>query len=242
MSCLKKCTQCYDGKGVMILKDKADMANAFDEPSVLEELINIKSEISVIVSRNEMGLIECYDPVMMVFDKKRMILDFQMCPANIDVDIAMQACKLAIKTAEALNLVGIMAVEMFIDQTGVLYVNELAPRPHNSGHHTIEANTTSQFEQHMRIVLGLPMGSTKLNKASVMINMLEPDAHSRMTMYDALKAILCTSDVHLHWYGKGVGFEGRKMGHVTIIDANMENALSKAVMIRHLLKGTYEKK
>ena len=240
--CLKKCTQGYDGKGVMILQDKTDVLQAFDEPCVLEELLNIKHEISVIVSRNEMGIIECYDPVLMVFDKKRMILDFQMCPANIDVEIAMQACKLAIKTAEALHLVGIMAVEMFIDQTGMLYVNELAPRPHNSGHHTIEANTTSQFEQHMRIVLGLPMGSTKMNKASVMMNILEPDAYRRMTMYDALKTILCTSDVHLHWYGKEGKREGRKMGHITIVDANMENALSKAVMIRHLLKGSYEEK
>ena len=241
-ACLKKCTNGYDGKGVIVLKTAADIENAFDEPCVLEELVDIKHEISVIVSRNESGAIECYDPVLMIFNKERMILDFQMCPANIDIDVAMQACNLAIKTAEALKLVGIMAVEMFIDTDGKLYVNELAPRPHNSGHHTIEANTTSQFEQQMRLILKLPMGSTKLNKASVMINILEPAAYRKAMITEALKTILCTSDVHLHWYGKKGGTEGRKMGHVTIVETNIENALSKAVMIRHLLKGEYEEK
>jgi 5-(carboxyamino)imidazole ribonucleotide synthase len=135
-----------------------------------------------------------------------------------------------------------MAVEMFIATSGKLYVNELAPRPHNSGHHTIEANTTSQFEQQMRLILKLPMGSTQMNKASVMINILEPAAHGKAIITDALKTILCTNDVHVHWYGKSGGIEGRKMGHVTIVDNNIENALSKAVMIRHLLKGEYEEK
>jgi 5-(carboxyamino)imidazole ribonucleotide synthase len=184
-ACLKKCSQGYDGKGVMILKTAEDINHAFDEPCVLEKLIDIRHEISVIVSRSESGSIECYDPVLMVFNKDRMILDFQMCPANIDVDIALQACSLAIKTAEALQLVGIMAVEMFLDNNGKLYVNELAPRPHNSGHHTIEAHTTSQFEQQMRLILGLPMGSTKLNKASVMINILEPAAFRKKRYHNS---------------------------------------------------------
>lgn len=235
--CLKKCKNGYDGKGVMVLNTTSDIEQAFDEPCVLEELIEIKHEISVIVSRNEGGAIECYDPVLMVFDKERMILDFQLCPANIDVTLAMQACNLAIRTAEALKLVGIMAVEMFITKNGILYVNELAPRPHNSGHHTIEAHTTSQFEQQIRIILGLSLGSTKLNKASVMINILEPAVFRKSIIGEALKTILCTNDVHIHWYGKQAGNEGRKMGHVTITETSIENALSKAVMIRHLLKG-----
>ena len=239
-ACLKKCAHGYDGKGVMILRTPANIDDAFDGPCVLEELIDIKHEISVIVSRNESGAMECYDPVLMIFNKEQMILDFQMCPANIDIDVAMQACKLAVKTADALNLVGIMAVEMFIATNGTLYVNELAPRPHNSGHHTIEAITTSQFEQQMRLILKLPMGSAKLNKASVMINILEPAAYRAATITDALKTILCTSDVHLHWYGRKRGIEGRKMGHVTIVESSIENALSKSVMIRHLLKGDNE--
>ena len=241
-ACLKKCTNGYDGKGVTILNTAADIESAFDEPCVLEELIDIKHEISVIVSRNQDGAIECYDPVLMVFNQERMILDFQMCPANIDRDIALQACTLAVKTAEALKLVGIMAVELFLAADGKIYVNELAPRPHNSGHHTIEANITSQFEQQIRLILGLPMGDTKLNKPAVMINILEPAAHRKSAITEALKTILCTNDVHLHWYGKKAGIEGRKMGHVTILENNMDNALSKAVMIRHLLKGTNNEK
>ncbi len=240
--CLKKCTNGYDGKGVMIIRSEADIDQAFDESCVLEELVDIKHEISVIVSRNESGAIECYDPVLMVFNKDRMILDFQICPANLDMDVAMEACNLAIKTAQALNLTGIVAVEMFVATDGKLYVNELAPRPHNSGHHTIEASTTSQFEQQTRLILGLPMGSTKLNKASVMINILEPAAYRKSAMGDALKTILSTTDAHLHWYGKKDGTEGRKMGHVTIVETNIENALSKAVIIRHLLKEGYEEK
>lgn len=129
---------------------------------------------------------------------------------------------------------------MFIATNGKIYVNELAPRPHNSGHHTIEAAATSQFEQHLRLILGLPMGSARTTKPSVMINVLEPAAHRRQTIEAALKTILCTNDIHLHWYGKEKGREGRKMGHVTITSESREEAMSKSIMIRHLLKETYE--
>jgi len=237
---LKKCRNGYDGFGVMTLNNEHDIERAFDEPSIIEERVDIKHEISVIVSRNAQGAIECYDPVLMVFNEQRMILDFQMCPADIDTDTAMQACSIAAKTAEALNLAGIMAVEMFVAMDGKIYVNELAPRPHNSGHHTIEACTTSQFEQQMRVILGLPMGETKISKPSVMINILEPAAFLKDTIMEALKTILCTNDVHLHWYGKQGGKEGRKMGHVTITADNIESAMSKAIMIRHLLRNEYE--
>lgn len=236
-ACLKKCRNGYDGLGVIMLRTSEDLSNAFDEPSVLEELVDIKHEISVIVSRNEGGIVECYDPVLMIFDKERMLLDFQICPANIDNDTALRVCAIATKVANALELTGIMAVEMFIAGNGKIYVNELAPRPHNSGHHTIEASTTSQFEQQIRVMLGLPMGSTKMSKPSVMINILEPVAHRRTAIMQALKTILCTNDVHLHWYGKTAGREGRKMGHITITDINLDDAVSKSVMIRHLLKS-----
>ncbi len=236
-ACLKKCKDGYDGKGVLMLKTVEDFSKAFDQPSVLEELVDVRHELSVIVSRNEDGIIECYDPVMMIFDNERMILDFQMCPADIDTQTAAKACNLAASVAEAIDLTGIMAVEMFIATNGKLYVNELAPRPHNSGHHTIEANVTSQFEQHIRLILGLPPGNTKTKKASVMVNILEPAAYRKNTISEALKTILCTNDVHLHWYGKTRGKEGRKMGHVTITDDKLEQALAKSVMIRHLLKA-----
>lgn len=237
---LKKCTQGYDGKGVLKIKTAEDISKAFDGPCVLEELVEIKQEISVIVSRNESGVIECYDPVHMVFDKERMLLDFQICPADIDMDTAVKVCAIAKQAAEAVDLTGIMAVEMFIANNGRIYVNELAPRPHNSGHHTIEAAKTSQFEQQIRIILGLPMGSTKTTIPSVMINILEPEAHRKQATMEALKTILCTDDVHLHWYGKKGGQEGRKMGHITITNIDREKAISKSIMIKHLLKEGHE--
>ena len=233
---LKKCTDGYDGKGVIVLKTAEDLGKAFDAPSVLEEIVDIKEEISVIVSRNESGIIECYDPVLMMFDKERMLLDFQVCPAGLDEDIAIRVCSIATKVAEAVNLTGILAVEMFIATNGKIYVNELAPRPHNSGHHTIEAAKTSQFEQQLRVILGLPMGSTATTTPSVMVNILEPAAHRKNAIMEALKTILCTNDVHLHWYGKTGSKEGRKMGHVTITSVQREDAISKSIMIKHILK------
>ncbi len=238
--CLKKCVSGYDGKGVMIMNSIDDLDKGFDEPSVLEELVDIEQEISVIISRNHNGTIECYDPVMMIFDKERLVLDFQMCPANISKDIAIEACNIAIKIAEALSLEGILAVEMFITKSGQVLVNELAPRPHNSGHHTIEACNTSQYEQQLRVMLNLPLGDTRLNSSSVMINILEPAVHRKTSMENALRTLLGNNDVHLHWYGKEGGREGRKMGHITITERTIEYALAKAATIRHLLKTAYE--
>lgn len=239
---LKKCRNGYDGKGVMLLRNHEEISNAFDEPCVLEQMIDIKHELSVIVCRNEEGQVECYDPVLMIFNKERMILDFQMCPADIDKHTAVQARNIAIKTAEAFNLVGIMAVEMFLSVDGMLYVNELAPRPHNSGHHTIEACTTSQFEQLVRVILGLPLGATTLSSASVMMNLLAPAAYHKSAFAEAYQRMLQANDVHLHWYGKKSAREGRKMGHVTITGTSIENVMLKAIEIRQLLNGRYETK
>lgn len=234
--CLKKCRGGYDGYGVMMIESEKDIDRAFDDPSLLEKKIDIKYEISVIVSRDTRGTIKCYDPVMMIFDKERSILDLQVCPAHLPHDKAMECSSLAIKIAEALDLVGILAVEMFVTADGEILVNELAPRPHNSGHHTIEASATSQFEQLLRAILGFPLGSTSLTSPSVMINILEPAADKTSNMEPALNKILELDNVHLHWYGKESGREGRKMGHITITEDTMENALSKAVTVRYLLK------
>ncbi len=237
-ACLKKCSDGYDGKGVMMLNEIADLENAFDVPSVLEEKVDVKSEISVIVARNESGTILCYEPVLMIFDKEKFLLDFQLCPANIDMTLLSQATDIAFKIAEGLQLVGIMAVEMFITSDGKLLVNELAPRPHNSGHHTIEACATSQYEQLLRIMLQLPLGDTSISQHSVMVNILEPAA-SKRDFREVLKSILCVQDVHVHWYGKQNGHEGRKMGHCTITADTIEHALSKAVMVRHMIQNIY---
>lgn len=240
--CLKKRSHGYDGNGVMMVRTEADVEKAFNEPSVLEEVVAIQSELSVIVARNPQGEIECYDPVEMIFDKERFLLDFQFCPANIGEEISVKAGKIAMDIAQALELTGIVAVEMFLTQDGRLLVNELAPRPHNSGHHTIEACATSQYEQLLRIISGLPLGNTTLNSSTVMINMIEPPAHQNNNADDALQALLRHQGVHVHWYGKKGGKEGRKMGHITITAPTGEEALSKAVTIKHLLKNVYGKK
>ncbi len=238
--CLKLCTQGYDGKGVMMLHSTDDLLLAFDAPCVLEELVDIKQELSVIVSRNEYGIIECYDPVLMIFHKERMLLDFQLCPANIDSALAIEASNIAVRIAEMVGLVGILAVELFITQDGKLLVNELAPRPHNSGHHTIEACATSQYEQHIRAILGLPLGNSSAKGGSVMINILEPAAALRYGATQAMCSILGLSDTHVHWYGKGGGKEGRKIGHITITERTIEDALNKAVIVRHMMNPTKE--
>ncbi|MBC7552676.1 MAG: ATP-grasp domain-containing protein [Taibaiella sp.] len=224
-ACLKKCKNGYDGSGVFLLRTSEDISKAFDKACVLEELVDVKHEISVIVSGNENGLVECYYPVLMILDKERMLLDFQICPADIDTDTAIRVCAIAQKVAVAIGLTGIIVVEMFIVGNGKIYVNELAPRPNNSGHHTTKASTTSQFEQQIREMLGLPIGNTKLNNASVMISILGLAPHRKKLMMQALKTILCTDDVHLHMYGKTPCKEVRKMIHVTITNINVKDAL-----------------
>lgn len=233
---LKKCTQGYDGYGVMKLETEQDIEHAFEEPSVLENLIDIDLEIAVIVVRNECGQIATYDPVHMVFDPKRMLLDYQIGPANLPSHVLIKVDALAKNVAEALQITGILAVEMFITRQNEVYVNEVAPRPHNSGHHTIEATATSQYEQLLRVLLGLPIGSTKTTLPSVMMNLLEPPNYKKTTHQSALKTILCEDNVHLHWYGKTGGKEGRKMGHITITDPERINVLNKFEKIKHILK------
>ncbi|UPK72118.1 5-(carboxyamino)imidazole ribonucleotide synthase [Chitinophaga filiformis] len=232
--CLKKRRNGYDGYGVMVLKTSADIAAAFDEPSVLEELVDIKNEISVIVARNEQGDVKCYDAVMMVFSGEKFVLDFQEAPAQLEEGILKEATILAEKIADALKLVGILAVEMFVTKDNKVLVNELAPRPHNSGHHTIEASNTSQYEQLLRAILGLPLGDTSLHCPSLMINILETAALIS-NRQEKLQSLLAVEGAHLHWYGKKGNRIGRKIGHITITGSTMEGVISKAATIRKIL-------
>ncbi|ACU63128.1 5-(carboxyamino)imidazole ribonucleotide synthase [Chitinophaga pinensis] len=232
--CLKKRRNGYDGYGVMVLKSGADIATAFDEPCVLEELVDIKHEIAVIVARNEHGAVTCYDPVMMVFSEEKFVLESQVAPAQLAEGMQEEATRLAEKIADALQLVGILAVEMFVTKDNRILVNELAPRPHNSGHHTIEASTTSQYEQLLRAILGLPLGDTSLHLPSLMLNLLETAALAANRV-EKLKALLDIPGAHLHWYGKKGSRIGRKVGHVTITGSTMEAIAVKAETIREIL-------
>lgn len=232
--CLKKRRDGYDGYGVMVLKTPADIATAFDAPCVLEELVDIQHEIAVIVARNEQGEVKCYDPVKMVFSEDKFILDSQEAPAQLEEGILKEATGLAEKIAAALQLVGILAVEMFVTKDNRLLVNEMAPRPHNSGHHTIEASNTSQYEQLLRAILGLPLGDTGLLVPSLMMNILETEALNA-DRQRKLDAVLGIPGAHLHWYGKKGGRLGRKMGHLTITGSTMADITSKAETIRKIL-------
>lgn len=231
--CLKLCRNGYDGKGVMILKNEDDILNAFDAPSIAEEMVHINKEISVIVARNASGTCKHYEPVEMVYNEKDNILDYQLCPADITTEQYNEMCNLALRIADSIGLIGVMAVEMFLDNNNHILVNELAPRPHNSGHHTIETAGTSQFEQHLRAILDLPLGDTQTTNKSVMLNMIGND---KLKAAGLMHTLMGMNDVHVHWYGKAQFKTGRKLGHITVEDANLDAALEKALEIRKMIQ------
>jgi len=226
----------YDGRGVAVIKSEADLELLLDGPSVIEEMVDIKKEISVIAARNAHGQVRSFPVVEMEFNEKANLVERLVCPAAIDQSHEEQAYTLANKIAEALDLQGIIAVELFIDQQDRLLVNEIAPRPHNSGHHTIESSITSQFEQLLRAIFNFPLGSTQLKLPSVMINLLgEPD-HVGKVRYEGLTESMKIDGVKIHLYGKKLTQPFRKMGHVTIMDSSIEEAKKKSELVKNQLK------
>ena len=228
-ACLKMRRNGYDGKGVMMLHSEADIENAFDGPAILEQKVKIKHELSVIVARGVDGTIEYYEPTLMVFHPERHLLDFQICPANLDIGITDQAYEIAMKIATEMHLVGIMAIEMFITDDDRLLVNEIAPRPHNSGHHTIEACATSQYEQLIRAIAGFPLGDTRLNCKAGLVNLIETGRQ-----YD-LSSMIRSPAIHLHYYGKTDSKIGRKIGHITITGSDTEGVIAQIAAIKNIL-------
>lgn len=208
----------YDGRGVQRLDSAQDLAKAFDAPSVLEKYVDLEKEISVIAARSPSGQISTFPVVEMVFDPILNLVDYLRVPAAIPENIKQQATQLATKVIEKLQMIGILAIEMFLTTQGELLVNEAAPRPHNSGHHTIEANYTSQFAQHLRAILGLPLGSTQARvNSAAMVNLLGASGFEGRAYYKGLEEVLTLEGVFVHLYGKILTKPGRKMGHVTII-------------------------
>lgn len=232
----KSITGGYDGRGTVILRTKEDLSKALPLPSFIEELLEIEKELAVMVVRNEREEIAVYDVVEMVFHPEGNLLDYLFCPAQIDSKTARLAQELAIEAVKAIEGYGLFGVELFLDKRGNLYINEIAPRPHNSGHHTIEACYTSQFEQHIRVITGLPLGSTKLLSPAVMMNLLGEEGYYGKPIYEGLKEALAIPGVSVHIYGKKETFPLRKMGHVTILGETLEEALSKAKKVKELLK------
>jgi len=226
----------YDGKGVMVLKDVQDYDKALKTPSMVEEYIEFEKELAIMVARGITGEIACYPVVEMVFDEKTNICDIVAAPAKISEDIAEHAKKVAIHAIEALNGVGIFGVEMFLTKDGQVLVNEIAPRPHNSGHYTIEACETCQFEQLVRVVTGLPLGSTHLCTPVAMMNLLGEAGYTGQPIIEGLAETLAIKGLAFHLYGKSTTKPFRKMGHVTVVDENVDQALNKLQQVEHILK------
>lgn len=226
----------YDGKGVVVLKDRSDLEKAIKAESVLEEFVDFEKELAVMVARNTEGEIKCYPVVEMVFDERANICDMVIAPARIEKEIEEQAKRVAINSIEVLDGVGIFGVEMFLTKEGKVLLNEIAPRPHNSGHYTIEACLTCQFEQHIRAISELPLGSTELLSPAVMINLLGEEGYEGPPIIEGVNKALSISGLSFHFYGKKVTRPFRKMGHVTILDKDLESAIEKAKKVKEFLK------
>ena len=226
----------YDGKGVSFLRNADDLALMPDVPCIIEKVVKIKKELSVIVARNRLGEIAVYPAVEMVFDKETHMLDYQMCPADISRKTALKAQWIAMELIEKLDICGLLAVEFFLTTNGTLFINESAPRPHNSGHHTIEAFATSQFEQHLRCILNLPLGSTFMKSPSVLLNLVGEAGYEGKIYVEGLEIAENTEGVYVHLYGKKITKPFRKMGHVTILNQHVEKCLAIALRLKDILK------
>jgi 5-(carboxyamino)imidazole ribonucleotide synthase len=233
---LKQRKDGYDGKGVMRINTAADLEDAFDSPCLIEELVNFEKEIAVIVSRNAKGDVKTFPMVEMEFNAEANLVEFLISPSTYPQPIQERAESIAKQIAAALNITGLLAVEMFITHDGEILVNELAPRPHNSGHHTIEGNFVSQFDQHLRSVCNLPLGDTRSISNAVMINLLGEKGHEGVAVYEGMEKVMALEGVYIHLYGKKYTKPFRKMGHITIVDQNREAAIEKANYIKETLK------
>lgn len=226
----------YDGKGVTKLKDAQNYDHAFDAPSVLEKFVDFEKEISVIVARNVSGEVKTFPIVELDFNPEANLVEFLFSPAKVSIEAEKNAEEIAVRVAKSLEIVGVLAVEMFLTKSGEVLVNEIAPRPHNSGHHTIEANYTSQYEQHLRAILDLPLGATTISSAAVMVNLLGEKGYSGIARYEGLNDIISLEGVKMHLYGKKFTKPFRKMGHVTVLGKTMDDAKRTATIVKNKLK------
>jgi 5-(carboxyamino)imidazole ribonucleotide synthase len=218
----------YDGKGVTPLRTEAEFNAAFNAPSVLEEFVPFVKELAVIVARNENGEIATFPLVEMEFNPEANLVEFIFSPAHVNTDVEGNAKKIASDIANKLQHVGLLAIELFLTADGNLLVNEIAPRPHNSGHHTIEACFVSQYGMHLRAILNMPLGSTGLRTPAVMINLLGEKGFEGKARYENIEEVLHTEGAYIHLYGKEDTKPFRKMGHITVCNSNLEEAKENA--------------
>ena len=228
----------YDGKGVQILRGEKDFDKAFDGPSILEKMVDIKKEIAIIVAINDKAETVIFPPAEMVFDPVLNLLDYQLSPAKLDDNVLWKAEAIAISVVKQFKSAGLFAVELFVDINDEVLVNEIAPRVHNSGHHTIEANYCSQFDTLWRIILGYPFGNTDAILPSAIVNILGAEGFTGEAQYQGLEEVMAMDNVFVHLYGKPHTRPGKKMGHVTIIHKDYQDLTYKANKIKHTLKVT----
>ena len=224
----KAATGGYDGFGVVVCRSEEDVQHIPDAPGMLEGFVDFELEVSVIVARNESGEVKTFPVADQEFHPTANQVEYVLCPTVLDEAMQQKANDIAIRTAEAYDICGLLAVELFVTADGEILVNEVAPRPHNSGHHTIEVCYTSQFEQHVRAVLDLPLGSTELKAAGVMANLVGAEGYSGDVVYQGYDGLLGEPGVNIHIYGKAQTRPFRKMGHVTVVAKNRDEARKRA--------------
>lgn len=226
----------YDGQGVKIIRAMKDLEELPNVECIAEQLVDFKNELAVIVARNSKGETKTYPVVEMEFHPEANQVEYVICPARIDDEVAQRAQKVALQVSEAIGHVGLLAVELFQTQDDQILVNEVAPRPHNSGHYSIEASYTNQFEQHLRCVLGLPLGQTESKVAGVMVNLVGAEGHTGEVVYGNIEEALEMQGVTPHIYGKKQTRPFRKMGHVTIVHKDMTKARNVAQEVKEKIK------
>lgn len=232
----KSCTGGYDGKGVSIIRDAEDIIPLPDVPCIAEKLIPFKNELAVIVARNPKGDVKTYPVVEMEFHPEANQVEYVICPARIDTAIATKAREVAQKVSETFEHVGLLAVELFQTEDDDIIVNEVAPRPHNSGHQTIEASYTNQFEQQIRAILDLPLGKTDSKTGGIMVNLVGAEGHTGPVVYKNIEEIMAMEGVTPHIYGKKETRPFRKMGHVTIVNEDLSEARKIAEKVKKTIQ------
>ena len=232
-----KCAQFgYDGNGVKVCRSALDLVKLPDVECIAEDMIAFKNELAVIVARSASGAIKTYPVVEMEFHPEANQVEYVICPARIDEKVAQKATEVALKVSEAFNHVGLLAVEMFQTSDDEILVNEVAPRPHNSGHYSIEASYTSQFENHLRAILNLPLGNTDSKVAGIMVNLVGEEGYSGQVVYENIEKIMAIDGVTPHIYGKRETRPFRKMGHVTIVNEDMTEARRIAEEVKNSIR------
>tara|TARA_B100000768_G_scaffold155300_1_gene152298 strand:+ start:28 stop:1185 length:1158 start_codon:yes stop_codon:yes gene_type:complete len=226
----------YDGNGVKIVRDNIDLESLPNVECIIEKLIPFKKELAVIVAKNKDGQTKTYPVVEMEFHPEENQVEYVICPARIEINIANKAQEIALKVVNDLDFIGLLAVEMFQTEDDEILVNEVAPRPHNSGHYSIEASYTNQFEQHLRSILNLPLGNTESKVAGIMVNLVGEEGFSGNVVYENFNDILKIDGVTPHIYGKKETRPFRKMGHVTIVNSNIDKARATAQVVKETIR------